>query len=247
MKKLYLTIIAALTLALSGCIWVDIPVPGGRECIYIIGDDYSQLLLSRQYKKYLYPISPEGIMPGSSYGEYYYFSKNDISDLRTGSVTNVKLYENKADVRNSLNACAIMKIHGVWEKVVVEGGHKMFSGNYSNMVKGEFLPPEAWQLYQSIKNMPSMEIIALLNSEKKIGNAFVRDIVLTALGEDGRLDRQNAIKLKEPLAMVRENEWLCFVVTYDKSVIDLINKYNVISPELERIDQRSSGNTNIPW
>jgi len=253
-KKAYLIISVALALFLSGCIWVNIPVPGSRECLYIVGDDFSMISLTRNYRKYLYPISPEGFMPGSSIGEYYYFSKNDISGLKAGNTTNVRLYENKADVRDGVNSCANMKVFGVWENVAIEGGHEKFTGSYSKVTKGEFLPPEAWQLYQSIKNMPSMEIIALLNSDEKIGAAYVKDIVFTALCNDSRLDRKDAVELKEPLVMLGkqvtgklELPWLIFIYTIDKPTLDLINKYNVISPELERIDHRSKGNTNSPW
>ena len=92
--------------------------------------------------------------------------------------------------------------------------------------------------------MPVPEIIALLNSEDKIGDANVKDIVLTALGREGRINRGEAIELKEPLVMVGKDEWLYFVMTYDRSVIELINKYQIISPELERSDRINRKSTN---
>jgi len=127
---------------------------------------------------------------------------------------------------------------------VIEGGEKKFAGSYSKVIKAKFLPPEAWRLHESVKDMPVPEIIALLNSEDKIGDANVKDIVLTALGREGRINRGEAIELKEPLVMVGKDEWLYFVMTYDRSVIELINKYQIISPELERSDRINRKSTN---
>ena len=213
-------IIAVLMFALSGCIWVDIP--SSRECLYVVGDDFSQVSLTRYYRKYLYPLSPDGqFMAGSSRECHYYFSKNDVSGLESKSkgITTVKLYGSKTDARNGSNSAASMKIYGAWEEVVIEGGEKKFAGSYSKVIKAKFLPPEAWRLHESVKDMPVPEIIALLNSEDKIGDANVKDIVLTALGREGRINRGEAIELKEPLVMVGKDEWLYFVMTYDGSVI----------------------------